>query len=177
MKPLARALIGVAACGALGTGWAQEGTYAGVSFASVHYTKDGFPSADPSAVAFKLGWRLHRYLAVEARAGFGVGDDSVTYLGTPVDVSISHYFGVYGKGILPLSEGFAVYGLLGVIGGRVTADGFGYRADSADTGASYGAGFDIGLGRRWGLTFEWAELFKDQDFKVQSTSFGVTYRY
>jgi len=177
MMRLARALVGIAACAVLGTGWAQEGSYGGASFASVHYTKDGFPSADPSAVAFKLGWRLNRFLAVEARAGFGVGDDTVTYLGTPVDVSISHYFGVYGKGILPLSKWFEVYGVVGVIGGRVIADGFGYRAESSDTGASYGAGFDIALGRHWGLTFEWAELFKDQDFKVQASSFGVTYRY
>jgi outer membrane immunogenic protein len=177
MKWLVRALVGIAACGALGTGWAQEGTYAGVSFASIHYTQDGFPSADPAAVAFKLGRRLDRFLAVEARAGFGVGDDTVTYLGSPVDVSIDYYFGLYAKGILPLGEAFSVYGVLGVVGGRVIADGFGYRAARSDTGFSYGAGVDLALGRSWGLNFEWAELFKDSDFKVQGTSFGVTYRY
>ncbi|HEX5094158.1 MAG TPA: porin family protein [Burkholderiales bacterium] len=177
MKWLLRSLAGIAACGALATGWAQEGTYAGVSYASVHYTQDGFPSADPSAAAFKLGRRLNPFLAIEARAGFGVGDDTVTYLGSPVDVSIDHYFGLYAKGILPLGDAFSVYGVAGVVGGRVIADGFGYRATRSDTGLSYGAGIDIALGRRWGLNFEWAELFKDSDFKVQGTSFGMTYRY
>ena len=177
MRWLARGLVATAAACGLGSAWAQEGTYAGVSYASIHYTQDGFPSADPNAVAFKLGWRANRFAAVEARAGFGVGDDTVTYLGSPVDVSIDHYFGVYGKGILPFSDWFSVYGLLGVVGGRVTADGFGYRANSSDTGVSYGAGLDLGLGRHWGLNFEWAQLFKDTGFKVQGTSFGVTYRY
>jgi len=177
MRRLAQALIAMAAFCGLGSAWAQEGTYAGVSYASIHYTQDGFPSADPNAVAFKLGWRANRFAAVEARAGFGVGDDTVTYLGNPVDVAITHYFGVYAKGILPLADWFSVYGVLGVIGGRVTADGFGYRVDSSDTSVSYGAGIDFALGRHWGMTFEWAELFKDTGFKVQGTSFGVTYRY
>jgi len=177
MRRLGQALVAMAAFCALGSAWAQEGTYAGVSYASVRYTQDGFPSADPDAVAFKLGWRANRFAAVEARAGFGVGDDTVTYLGTPVAVSIDSYFGIYGKGILPFSDWFSVYALLGVGGGRVTANGFGYQQTKSKTGVSYGAGIDLGLGRHWGLSFEWTELLKDSGFKAQGTSFGVTYRY
>ena len=167
----------LAALCSLGSAAAQEGGYSGVSYVWGSYQEDGFPSADPQALAFRLGWQLHRNIAVEARAGFGVGDDTVTFRGAPVEVKLDHYFGVYGKGIAPLSEGFAVYGLVGLVGGKATATGFGYSASSSDTGLSLGVGFDLALGRHWALSLEWTELFKDADFTVRATSFGMLYRH
>jgi len=177
MRALARAIAAMAACGCAGSALAQEGSYSGLSFVSVSYREDGFPSADPQAVAFKLGLGINRYLAVEARAGFGVGEDTVTYLGAPVEVKIDQYFGVYGKGILPLMEDFSVYGLLGVIGGKVTATGFGYQASQSDTDVSFGAGLDLVLSKHIALNFEWAELFKDTGYKVRAASFGLVYKH
>lgn len=177
MRRLAAGILMLAACGVAGTALAQEGAYAGMNIVSIGYSKDNFPSADPTAVVFKLGRTLHPNLAVEARAGFGVGKDTVTYLGTPVDVELDHYFGVYGKAILPIAEGLAVYGLLGLIGAKVTAKGFGYSSSNSDTSASFGIGADLPLGRHWALSLEWAELFKESDAKVEAASLGLTYRY
>jgi opacity protein-like surface antigen len=177
MRSLVLAAVTLAAlCGARAA-LAQEGGYSGLSYVWVSYERDGFPSADPQALAFRLGARIHRHLALEARAGFGVGEDTVSFQGVPVEVRIDHYFGVYGKAIAPLSASFSVYGLAGLVGGKVTAKGLGYSASSSDTGLSLGVGVDLSLGRRLALSFEWAELFKDADFKVEATSVGFLYRH
>ena len=178
MRSFAAAVLAMAAWWCAGSASAQQGTYFGLGYGSVSYDReDAFPTAAPAVLAFKLGREINRNLAFEARAGFGVGDDTVSVLGVPVDVRIDHYFGLYGKGTLPLSESFSVYGLIGVIAGKVTARGFGYSASSSDTALSYGLGIDLGVSRHAGLTFEWVELFEGTGYQVEAASLGFVYRY
>ena len=175
MRSWVAAVVMMAWCA--GPAWAQEGTYAGVGYGSVAYEKDGFPTAEPAVLAFRLGRQIHRHLAFEARAGFGVGDDTVAYPGVPVTVKIDHYFGLYAKGILPLAESLSAYGLLGVMAGKVTAKGFGYIESRSDTEVSFGLGIDLAVSRHSAITFEWVELFSGSDYKVESASIGFAYRY
>jgi hypothetical protein len=177
MKSLATAVLALAALCCAAPGLAQDGIYAGVSYGLVTYKEDGLPSVRPQALAFKAGRDLHPNIAVEVRAGFGVGDDTVSIAGTPVDFEIDHYAGVYAKGILPLAEAFSVYGLLGVVAGKVTARGFGYSASSSDTSVSFGLGIDLAFSRHSVVNFEWAELFHGPDYKVEAASLGYTYKY
>jgi len=177
MRSSAGAIVTMAALCCMGPALAQEGTYSGVSFVSVSYEEDGFPSTDPQAIAFKLGKKFHRNLALEARAGFGVGEDTVAFQGVPVEVRIDHYFGIYGKGIAPLSDSISAYGLVGLIAGKVTARGFGYSASSSDTDWSFGLGLDLAVGRRLAIGFEWARLFEGTDFKVEAASLGLVFKH
>ena len=177
MKPFAAAVLAMVAWCCAGLALAQDGIYAGASFGSLSYKEDGLPTVRPQALAFKAGRDLHRNIAVEVRAGFGVGDDTVSIAGTPVEFTLDHYFGVYGKGILPLTEDFLVYGVLGVAAGKVTAQGFGYSASRSDTAVSFGLGIDLALSRHHVLNFEWAELFDGSDYKVEAASLGYTYKY
>jgi len=177
MRSFAGAVVTLAALCCAGPALAQVGTYSGLSFVSVNYEEDGFPSADPQAVAFKLGANLHRNLAVEARAGFGVGEDTVTFQGVPVEVRIDHYFGVYGKAIAPLTDSFSAYGLVGLVAGKVTARGFGYSASSSDTDWSFGLGFDLTMSKSVALSLEWARLFEGTDFKVEAASVGFIFKH
>lgn len=174
MRSLAGAVV-MACCA--GAASAQEGVYAGVSYGSVTYREDGFPTAEPAALAFRLGRDIHRNFGFEARAGFGVGDDTVSHLGVPVTVKVDRYFGVYGKGILPLADSFSVYGLLGVIAGKVTAQGFGYSASRSDTELSFGLGINLAVSRHNAITFEWAQLFSDSGYEVETASIGFVYTY
>jgi hypothetical protein len=177
MKSFATAILAIAALCCAGPALAQDGIYSGVSFGSLSYDQDGLPTVKLQALAFKAGRELTRNFAVEVRAGFGVGDDTVSIAGTPVEFTLDHYFGVYGKGILPVSEYFAFYGVLGVAAGKVTAQGFGYSASSSDTAVSFGLGFDLAFSQHHVLYFEWAELFYGSDYEVDAASLGYVYRY
>lgn len=178
MKSFATAILTLAAFCCAAPALAQDGLYyVGVNYAGATYKQEGVPNVHPSALAFKAGRELHRNLAVEVRAGFGVGHDTVTYLGMPVDFRLDHFFGFYGRGVLPLSEYSSVYGLIGLVGGRVTARGAGTSASSSDTGVSLGLGFELGINRHSAVNFEWAELFEGTDYKIEAASLGYTYRY
>lgn len=178
MKSFATAVLTLAALCCTAPALAQDGLYyVGVNYVGATYKEEGFPNVHPSALAFKAGRELHRNLAVEVRAGFGVGHDTVTHMGVPIDVRLDHFFGFYGRGILPLSESSSVYGLIGVVGGRVTARGAGYSVSSSDTGISLGLGLELGIDKHSALSFEWAELFEATDYKVEAASLGYTYRY
>jgi hypothetical protein len=177
MKSFAAAALALAALCCAGPARAQDGIYAGVSFGSLSYKQDGLPTVRPQALAFKAGRELHRNIAVEVRAGFGVGDDTVSIAGTPVEFTLDHYLGAYAKGILPLSEDFAFYGVLGVAAGKVTARGSGYSASRSDTAISAGLGIDLAFSRYHVLNLEWAQLFDGSDYKVEAASLGYTYRY
>ena len=172
------ALLLLAAALFAGPALAQgSGTYAGVNYVWANYSADGFPHASPTALSFRIGQELNRNFAVEARAGFNVGADTVAYQGQPVDVELVKAFSVYAKGILPVTEGFALYALAGVVGGRVSATGPGTKVSQSNTDLSLGAGIDLALDRHWGLALEWAQLFSGDDYKVDAASVGLTYRY
>ena len=177
MRPVTALLLLAAALFASPALAQDSGTYAGVSYVWANYSADGFPHASPSALSFRIGKELTRNLAVEARAGFNVGSDTVTYQGQPVDVELVKAFSVYAKAILPVSEGFAVYALAGVVGGRLSATGPGSKVSQSNSGVSLGAGLDLALDKHWGLALEWAQLFSGADYQVDAASFGLTYRY
>ena len=177
MKSFATAVLAIVAWFCASPAQAQDGIYSGVSFGALSYEQDGLPTVRPQALAFKAGRELTRNFAVEVRAGFGVGDDTVSIAGTPVEFTLDHYLGAYAKGILPVSESFAFYGVLGVAAGKVTAKGFGYSASRSDTAVSVGLGVDLALSQHHVLNFEWAELFGGSDYTVDAASLGYTYRY
>lgn len=177
MKSFTTAVLALAAFCCASAAPAQDGTYVGVSYGLVTYQEDGLPTVRPQFLAFKAGRDLHPNIAVEVRAGFGVGDDTVNVAGTPVDFKIDHYAGVFGKGILPLADAFSVYGLVGLVAGKVTARGFGYSASSSDTSFSVGLGIDLAFSRHSVVNVEWSELFQGTGYKVEAASLGYTYMY
>lgn len=177
MKSFAASVLALAVLCCAGLARAQDDIYVGVSYGLVTYQQDGLPSVRPQSLAFKAGRELHPNLAVEVRAGFGVGDDTVSVAGTPVDFQIDHFAGVYGKGILPLAEAFSIYGLVGLVAGKVTARGFGYSASSSDTSFSLGLGIDLAFSRHSVLNVEWSELFQGTGYTVEAASLGYTYKY
>src|SRR5690606_40810371 len=77
---------------------------------------------DLSSLAYKLGFTASPNLAVEARLGTGLTDDSIN--GTTYE--IDNYVGVYTKLILPMNPQFAAY----AIGGYSRVEGKTYTRTS-----------------------------------------------
>jgi hypothetical protein len=144
----------------------QQRTYIGGNLVWADYSASGSASASPTALAGRLGREFSRHLAVEGRVGLGIDDDA--------GVDLDYFFGVYGRGILPLADIFSIYGLLGFTAGKVSAPG---RGSDSDTDISYGFGADLAIGRNLAVNFEWAKLFEGSGYEVEATSLGLVYRY
>ncbi len=151
--------------------------YVGASVSRVNVDIDGLSNAKPSAISLKLGSQSHPNFAVEARLGTGLTDDSVN----GADLKIKNYYGLYAKGILPVSNEFAAYALGGYTRGKVSLSSPTGSASDTDGDFSYGAGVDFSLSKNTALNLEWARLFKgtvgSRDYKVDALSFGVNYRF
>ena len=166
------------ACGAV-SAQANDNAYFGISFFNVAYQEDGVPEVNPTAIGFRLGSSLNPNVAVEGRFGIGMGEDSAVVFGVPIDVEVDNFFGVYLKGIAPLNDSFAIYGLLGWTRGELTASvpGFGISVSESDSDLSFGFGADINLSGTAALNIEWAKLFEGDGYEVDAASIGITVKF
>lgn len=151
--------------------------YGGAFVTRVTYAENGFDKANPTAIGAKFGTFINKNLAVEARLGVGLSDDSIRALGVPVDVKVENFYGVYGKGILPLSDQASVYGLLGYTQGKLKAQSPFSSGTSSDSDVSYGVGGDFAVTPTVSLNAEFARLFKGGNFKVDGLTFGVSFKF
>ncbi len=149
-----------------------KGLYGGVSFVMVNYEEDGF-EASPSVISFKLGNRITENLAIEARLGTGLTDD--TEMG--VDVEVDSFIGVYAKAIAPLADGFELYGMIGYTRGELTASGFGMSVSDDDSDFSYGVGGTLAVTEKVAINGEYARLFSGTDYDVDALSIGVELKF
>lgn len=156
---------------------AQEGLYGGVFLSRITYAEDGLDDANPTVIGVKIGTSINKNLAVEARLGAGLSDDSVDVLGVPVNVKVNNFISVYGKGILPLSDQASLYGLLGYTRGKLKAEFLGGSNSESDSDVSYGVGGDFAITPTTSLNIEWARLFKGDDYKVDGLTFGVSFKF
>lgn len=155
----------------------SQGLYAGATLTRAAYKEEGFPTAYPIAIGGKIGKPLNPNFAVEGRFGFGVADDEVDVGGLPVAVDIDYYFGVYGKGILPLSSQASVYGLIGITQAKLTASVGGFSASDSDSDISFGVGAEFGISPAAAISVEWARLLKGDGYKVDGLSLGVSFKF
>ena len=157
---------------------AQQGPYVGGSLSRVEVRIDGLSTAKPTALGIRLGSQVSPNFAVEARLGKGIADDSVN---NGVNVEIDTYYGLYAKGILPMTNLFSAYGLLGYSRGEVTASGPGGSVSDWDNDVSYGLGVDFAITKNTTINVEWARLFKGtiaaSNYKVNALSLGANYRF
>jgi hypothetical protein len=97
-----------------------------------------------AAAMGRLGWEFNPFFAVEGEAAFGIAEDEVDVLGTPVDVGVDSGFGVFAVGKAPLG----VVDLFGRIGyADVTIEGSvgGFSASEDGSGMAYGGGINFNV--------------------------------
>jgi opacity protein-like surface antigen len=154
---------------------AQDGLYAGALISRLTYSEDGLSDLNPTAIGFKLGTQINPNFAVEARLGTGLSDASID--GTGFDLKIDNFVGVYGKGMIPLSDAVSLYGLVGYTYGKLTVEGFGLSGSDSDSDFSFGFGGDFSLSQTASIGIEWARLFKGDGYKVDGLTLGVSFKF
>ena len=87
------------------------------------------------------------------------------------------FLGGFAKGILPLSPRFSLYGIAGVTYGDVSAGSGALRFSDSDADFSYGFGVDWMIGATTSIEFEWARLFDASDYKLDTLSVGLNFRF
>lgn len=157
-------------------GAAAGSTYFGASLSQASYEETGRGTAKPTVIGVKLGKVVNENFAIEGRFATGLTDDSVGG-GGPQDVAVDLFLGGYAKGILPLSPRFALYGIAGVTYGDLSAGSGGLRFSDSDADFSYGAGVDWMIGATTSLEFEWARLFDASNYKLDTLSVGLNFRF
>lgn len=149
-----------------------EKPYVGVDYTMLQLEDVGI-DVEPYAIRVRGGSVLGKYLAVEAHAGAGVGSDTVS--GTRV--SLKSLYAVYLRPQVSLGAlhlyALAGYGYLNI----AVRDQFNGSYDEDDSDFTYGAGAQLDLGEKWGVNASYVQHMKDADYKVESLSAGVVYRF
>ncbi|WP_051252482.1 porin family protein [Ferrimonas kyonanensis] len=134
---------------------------------------DGGPSVDIGALSGRLGYEFNRNVAVEARLGMGVSDD--TLMG--VDIELNYYYGVYLRGQMPMDSGFTPYVIAGYTKGELEASNDFDKAKEDENDFSYGIGVDFAATDNLDVGLEYMMYLDKKDVEVSGFSLGVTYRF
>ncbi len=155
----------------------QGDTYLGGGFSRITYDQDGLGDASPSAIIGRLGYFITDQIAIEGRAGLGVGDDNVTVSGVDVNIEVEQVAGAYALGHLPVADVFSLYGLVGFTYGELSASALGVSLDDDDTDFSYGIGGELRVAQNVSAYAEWAKYFDESSYDVTGITVGANYRF
>ena len=150
------------------TSLASAGAYVGGNYAFID-----IDDVDVGALVFKGGYKFNEWAAVEARAGFGIDDDS--YYG--VDVELDSLFGAYFVAGMPTTTGFYPYAIVGYSRGELEASGFGNSLSEDESGLSYGLGLDYNFTDFVAANVEVIRYLDEDDAEADAISLGLTYRF
>lgn len=147
-------------------------SYGGIQYAMVNYDEEGFPDAKPSALGGRLGTFFSDKVALEARFGIGLQDDTITVtdpIPADLDLEVDYLFGVYGvfHSGSQASDGLSFYGVFGFTQAELSASTLGITVSGDDTSMSYGLGAQFG-----GFTLEYMDYLHEDDYDATAISFG-----
>lgn len=146
--------------------------YIGASWVRVAYKESGFDTANPTALAVRVGAEVNPNLAVEGRLGVGLAEDTVS----GIDLEVDNFYGVYVRGLLPTGT-VTPYGLIGWTKGEITASAGGLSFSDSDSDLSYGVGLDAWVSKTVALNAELGRLVKGDGYKADALSFGVAVKF
>ena len=150
-----------------------EGTYIGAGYHIGTYDESGFPKANPDGIKLEVGKYIAENVAIEGHLLFGAGSDTVTFLGTDVELKLKNALSVFIKGDLPLSESANVYGLLGFTKGKLEASALGTTVSENDSGLSYGIGAEAGFGSNIYFSGEYIFYISESDYDYTGFNIGL----
>lgn len=164
----------------------REGWFvgAGVGYLTLD-DSEGF-STSMTHVHLQGGWRFNRFFSVDARIGTSfsstvdIEDEDLALFLPEVELSIPTYYGVYARGILPVSERWDLYAQAGYIQTKLKASVKGTEIGTISASDSQGS-FSYGVGASWFVTprfildFEYQPALVDGSL-FKADSFGVSFR-
>jgi opacity protein-like surface antigen len=130
----------------------DSGPYVGFSVGQFNYKESGLQDINPGIGQFRFGAYIGPNLAIEGRVGRSLGWTTVNGFG----LEVQNLYGGYLKGIVPVSNGFALYGLAGLTSVQLHRD-YG-TLHSNDNGFSYGVGAEFRFPNRMVISAEYARL-------------------
>lgn len=162
---LAATTAALFAAGAVTTAQAQQPfypqPYIGGDAMFWEVNPDG-PASSRDSVGLRLngGMQFNDYFAVEAHLGGGGSDGPV---------ELDSLIGAYGKGILPISQEFRIYGLAGFTEVDFDAD--------RESGFSYGVGAEFDVAPNLALGADYMRYLDESNYTFDAASVGVRYRF
>ena len=141
------------------------GLYAGANYTFMNADFDGIGDADAGTLSGKVGVMATEYFGVEARAGFGVDDDTVR----GVDVKLDNFFGGYATFNMVNESPITPYGVLGFT--RIEAQAGNVEDDDSDF--SYGAGVNFAFAPNLSANLEYMRYYDDNDVTVDGLGIGM----
>ena len=172
MKKLFITLLGLTIISAA---YAQTNGYVGASYLGAEYSENGFADVDLNGFRFFGGVPVNEYFAIEGMFSYATGDETIS----GIDVDLSGYMlSLFAKGILPVSEYFSFYGLVGVSHGSLEADvsGFG-TVDEDDSSLSYGVGAEVNIADNLAAHLDYIMYLNKSDYDVGGFAVGLTYKF
>lgn len=137
------AMLAAAAAVALAPVATAEGLYGDLNYSFISSDEDGV-DVNLGAIVAHAGYAFTPNFAVEGELGFGVNDDEFDVLGADVSVGLNYVAGIYGVGILPVSEQINLFARAGLVQAELEAEAsFGGAAASESDSEG---GYAIGLG-------------------------------
>jgi len=156
--------------------------YLGYDFLKVNYDDSGVNKEfDPTAVAWKAGYTVNEYFAVEARVGLGVDTDTkqnlITDAGlglTTATVELNRVYSALLKGSYPLLKGLNVNAYVGASRVKFLVDSNqNYHSENSDSSVSVGAGLSYDIA---------SDVFVNADYmaytkNVTAVQVGMGFRF
>jgi hypothetical protein len=136
----------------------------GDSFIGLQYGQADKDSKNYDYALARIGAHITDEIAIEYRAGKGVGDR------TKVDgfeVKIEQLTGVYGSYHYYLTDTASIYGIAGW--SKIKVEGSSNGTQDSD-GASYGAGIEYN-----GFNVEWMQYLDNNDFDAKAIAVGYNF--
>lgn len=153
----------------------QGTTFLGAQYARLTFSSDRLiTSASPSMITLRGGVFLLDYIAVEARYGKGVEDDSALAPdGELVDTEVQHFASTYMTAHAPIGNRSSFYIFGGFSEFKARFERPGATLNKSEFSGSYGGGFQINFSRAAGLNLEYNRFLEKSGHRLYGFSIGT----
>jgi hypothetical protein len=147
-------------------------TYVEVGYTQLDWS-EGSVSLKPTSALVRVGYEFNRNLAAEVLGAVGASSD--TFQG--VSFKVDSAYGVYLKGLLPLSTKFDLFARAGWLHVSVSGAALGQSASLGDSSLSYGVGAQYHFTNNGYLQGDYASYFDKHGDTIKGPSLSVGYRF
>ncbi|WP_166263837.1 porin family protein [Marinobacter caseinilyticus] len=148
------------------------GLYAGGNYTFVNVDGNGF-DADLGTLSGKVGANVTPFLGLEARAGFGVDDDTQN----GVELSADNFFGGYATLNLANESPATPYAIFGFTRYELEAQSFFGTVSDSESDFSYGLGVNLALSEELSGNIEYMRYFDKDDVTIDGIGLGLTVNF
>jgi|GEM_PF-2385259 len=153
----------------------QGTTFLGAQYARLTFSSDRLiTSATPSMITLRGGVFVLDYIAVEARYGTGIENESALAPdGELVNTKVQHFGSTYMTAHAPIGSRSSFYIFGGFSEFKARFERPNSTLNKSEFSGSYGAGFQINFSRAAGLNIEYNRFLEKQGHRLYGFSIGT----